>query len=52
MAELRVLDDLDAAEIDAPANFGGGADPPGPAAQGGWVAAAGGAPLPAALGGE
>src|SRR5712691_8427417 len=25
MAELRVLDDLDAAEIDAPANFGGGA---------------------------
>src|SRR2546428_4690093 len=25
MAELRVLDDLDATEIDAPANFGGGA---------------------------
>src|SRR2546428_3997706 len=25
MAELRVLDDLDAAEIHAPANFGGGA---------------------------
>ena len=23
MAELRVLDDLDATEIDAPANFGG-----------------------------